>query len=232
MNTHVLHQTHPPPQGPPVPPTDRRPTPPPPRWMPAALVAGTAALLGVGLTLLWGVAATEEANAGLATSNTVLEQQRNATADQATTLADQVASACAAGGDARSALDRVGACRQAQQVQAAPIAGPPGPVGPPGPAVIGPKGSQGPPGEPGTPGSAGDGGNTGTPGSDGDNGSAGPPGPTGERGPVGDAGPPGPRGPAAADFTFTTADGTTQRCTRTPGSAADAPTYTCTPEGP
>lgn len=224
-------------------PEKRRRDPSVPPWLPIALIAGTGLLFVVALLLGQGAADTEDQNATLTTGNAVLEQQRNATADQATTLADQVATACAAGGDARAELDRVGACQQAEQVQAAPIVGPQGPAGPAGPAVVGPRGPQGIPGPPGPPGAPG---GVGAPGSDGANGSTGPVGPggsdgddgsdgvagsAGPPGPVGPQGAAGPRGAPAADFVFTDSAGVTQRCTRTPGSPDDAPRYSCDPEG-
>lgn len=187
-----------------------------PAWLPW-VVAVLAVVLAVGgLILGRGQADTATQNAALTGDNTLLEQQRNATADQATTLADQVTAACAAGGETADRLRQVGACQQAAQVQASPIVGPMGPPGPPGESVVGPRGPQGLPGEPGA---------VGIPGV------AGPAGDPGPTGPTGPPGPAGPRGAPVSAFRFTDGSGAVQTCTRTPGSPDDNPTYDCTPEG-
>lgn len=65
------------------------------------------------------------------TQTAVAEGQRDATAAQASTLADQVTAACASGGDAAVKLRAIGACQQAVQVQSAPaVAEAMGPRGP------------------------------------------------------------------------------------------------------
>jgi hypothetical protein len=211
-----------------------------PRWLPWVIAALAVTLAAAGLILGRGQATTQTENAGLVDSNQVLEQQRNATADQATTLADQVAAACAAGGTAAEQLLQVGACQQAQQVQASPIVGPAGPPGPAGESIVGPRGPQGVPGPVGPAGVPGDVGAPGADGMDGTNGvdgvngadgANGTDGAPGAAGPMGDPGPPGPRGAPASEFSFTDADGVTQVCTRTPDSPDDAPTYSCAPEG-
>lgn len=211
-----------------------------PRWLPWVIAALAVTLAAAGLVLGRGQATTQTENADLVGSNQVLEQQRNATADQASTLADQVASACAAGGTTAEQLQQVGACQQARQVQASPIAGPAGPRGPAGESIVGPRGPQGMPGpvgpagvpgDVGAPGAAGADGMNGTNGAAGTNGSNGTDGAPGTAGPMGEPGPPGPRGAPASGFSFTDAAGVTQVCTRTPDSPDDAPTYSCAPEG-
>lgn len=58
------------------------------------------------------------------------ENQRDAAASQATSLAAQVTEACNQGGDVAAKLRGIGACEHAQQVIETPVPGPPGPVGP------------------------------------------------------------------------------------------------------
>lgn len=143
----------------------------------------------------------------------------NDSAQQATSLAQQVAQACARGGDVAAQLGP--ACQQAAQVQSA-IPGPQGLSGPPGPP--GPKGDKGdpgasvtgPPGPPGPAGSAvtGPAGADGKPGTDGQDGKDGPPGPavTGPQGPQGERGEPGPACPDGYEprpAVITAADGST-----------------------
>lgn len=196
-----------------------------PRWLPWLIAVLAVALAVVGLLLGRGQADTQTENAGLTADNGILEQQRNATAEQATTLADQVVAACAVGGDTAEELQQVGACQQAAQVQATPIVGPQGPPGPPGASIVGPRGPQGLQGDPGVPGAAGIPGVAGQPGMDGADGSDGATGP---------AGPPGEQGPAGApvtSFSFTDGEGVRQICARTPNSPDDSPTYDCAPEG-
>ncbi len=100
-----------------------------PWWVPWLLAGLTVLLLLSGGLLLWGAVDTETTNDALTGDNTVLEQQRNATADQATGLADPVAGLCARGDDTSSVLAEAGVCDRAAQVQNNPIAGPPGPAG-------------------------------------------------------------------------------------------------------
>lgn len=111
----------------------RADTDPPPQWLPWVLAAGMLVVAVLGFFLTRGAVNTEDANAALQGDKVVLEEQRDATAEQATTLADQVAAACSAGGVTAEELLRVGACQQAQQVRAEPIPGIPGPRGEPGP---------------------------------------------------------------------------------------------------
>lgn len=96
-----------------------------PRWVPWVLAVVVLAALGVGY-LVTTTSTTAQ------TDKQVAVGQRDATAQQATTLADQVAAACAAGGATAADLQRVGACQQAAQVQSTPV------------PVPGPKGDQGP----------------------------------------------------------------------------------------
>ncbi|HEU0087941.1 MAG TPA: hypothetical protein VFQ77_09850 [Pseudonocardiaceae bacterium] len=148
-------------------------------------------LTGV-LAVLAGVAVT------LAAGNT--EDQRDAAVAQSLSLAEQVRQACAAGGPGAAELAQAGACRNAAQVQAAPI---PGPAGAPGvsgeagregpPGAPGPSGRPGPPGPPGPPGAPGPPGIPGPPGQDGRDGRP------GVGGAVGPTGPPGPSGPPGTD---------------------------------
>ncbi len=93
-----------------------------PRWLPWAIAAAVVLALGMG----WLITAT----ASTAVDDKVTaEDQRDATAQQAGTLADQVAAACAAGGETAAELIRRGACAQAAQVQVDPTPQP-GPRGP------------------------------------------------------------------------------------------------------
>lgn len=115
--------------------------------------------------------------------------QRDATAAQAVTLADQVIADCNV-----DQLADTSTCLAARELRAEPIPGPPGPQGDPGqpgaPGIAGPPGV-GIPGQPGPPGEMG------VPGQDGmvgAAGAAGAAGPAGERGPAGAAGPAGPQG--------------------------------------
>lgn len=103
---------------------------PPPRWLIWAIVAVVLATSALGFVLTQGASNTESANAALQGDNRVLASQRDATAQQAATLADQVAAACAEGGETTEDLQRVGACQQAQQVKAEPVPGEKGERGP------------------------------------------------------------------------------------------------------
>jgi hypothetical protein len=101
----------------------------PSRWLPWAIAGAMVLALAMGwfLTSTASTAVDDKATA---------ETQRDATVQQAGTLADQVAQACAAGGATAEELNRVGACQQAQQVKVDP-APEPGPRGPgPTPAEI------------------------------------------------------------------------------------------------
>lgn len=203
------------PAQPPSDPVPRRGERTAPRWWPwLVAVLGVVAVIGVGYV-------TRDAST-TADDNVVLEQQRNATADQGTDLADRVAEACSTGGETAVKLVQVGACAKAAQVQQTPIVGPAGPPGPPGDSVVGPRGAQGipgpagpvgpageqgPAGAQGEPGVAGTNGTNGAPGTDGQDGAPGAPGPTGPPGPVGPAGPPCPAGQTQGPVTY--ADGQT-----------------------
>lgn len=94
----------------------------PPKWVPWAIIVAVVAALAVGW-LLTGTASTAVGD------KTAAETQRDATRQQAGTLADQVTQACAAGGSTAEELNRVGACQQARQVKIdpTPIPGPRGP---------------------------------------------------------------------------------------------------------
>lgn len=216
-----------------MPPGKRRLDPAIPRWLPGLIAVLTIALVVGAFVIGRGQVDAETQNDSLTVDNRVLEEQRNATAEQATTLADQVAAACASGGETAAELLEVGACAQAQQVQATPIAGPAGPPGPPGESIVGPRGPAGVPGPPGAPGETVVG-PTGPPGVDGADGTDGADGADGETvvGPPGPVGPAGPRGAPAETFSFTDTEGQNQTCTRTAGSPDDAPTYACAPEEP
>lgn len=103
---------------------------PAPRWTLWVILGGVVAAAAAGWGLTQSALDTEDANAALQGDKVVLEEQRDATAQQASTLADQVTQACAAGGDTAEDLLRVGACQQAQQVRAEPIPGERGERGP------------------------------------------------------------------------------------------------------
>lgn len=87
---------------------------PPARWMPWAIAAVVALALGTGW-LLTATATTAQDD------KTTAENKLGATVQQAGTLADQVAQACAAGGPTAEELTRRGACQQAAQVQVSPV---------------------------------------------------------------------------------------------------------------
>lgn len=168
-----------------------------PRWVPVVIVVSTVAAVMLGLGLGRTTADTQAANSGLTVDNGILEQQRNATADQATELADPVAALCAGGDDTAAALAAAGACDRAAQVQSSPIAGPagpPGPAGAPGASVAGPRGVPGPSGPSGAPGEPGKVGPVGPAGLDGAAGQDGTDGVDGADGVDGPAGPPGTPG--------------------------------------
>lgn len=108
----------------------RRLEPPPTgRWVPWAIVAAVIA----ALALAWFLTATASTAQD---DKTTAEDKLGAKVQQAGTLADQVAQACAAGGSTAEELNRVGACQQARQVKIDPTPQP-GPRGPgPTPAEI------------------------------------------------------------------------------------------------
>lgn len=187
-----------------------------PAWAPWLLAGLTVALLLVGGLLLWGAVDTESTNDALTGDNSILEEQRNATADQATDLANPIAGLCARGDDTALVLQASGACDRAAQVQSNPIAGPAGPVGlpgEPGATVVGPQGAQGDTGPPGTPGANGAPGAAGPSGVDGVNGQDGADGIDGADGANGTDGANGAPGPTCPDgttlLTVTYADGRT-----------------------
>lgn len=212
-----------------------------PRSRMLLLVAAAAAVL----FLAGSVLAAQLGRDAAQTQTGVVEQQRDATAAQAASLAEQIKAACAAG-------ELAGAvCQQAEQVAAEPVVGPvgpqgipgasgvPGPVGPAGP--MGPQGPAGPQGPVGPTGAPGPGGADGTDGNDGQDGTDGAPGEPGQPGEPGAPGQEGPRGSDGQDgspatsYTMTFPGGSTQTCTRT-GGPDTAPTYTCSavvpaPEG-
>lgn len=84
--------------------------------------------------VLWTIVALVVLTAGVVvvsgTTWSTTEGQRDVAAQQGTTLADQVAAACASGGDTAKELIARGACQQAAQIKADPV---PGPIGPQGP---------------------------------------------------------------------------------------------------
>lgn len=169
---------------------------------------------------------TSQFEANQATEEKVAVQQ------QAKSLAEQVAEACAKGGQAAAELGA--ACQQAAEVQQAAAAAP----GPPG--ELGPRGPKGDKGDPGADGQSppcladpphcqGADGQDGVPGSAG---VPGPAGPQGEPGPAGVDGQDGAPGHPPAGWTWVDGDGRQQSCTRDPGSPGSAPTYTCTADPP
>ena len=94
----------------------------PARWLPWAIAVVVVLALATGW-LITSQASTAQDD------KVIAEDQRDATAQQAGTLADQVAQACGAGGVTSEELNRVGACQQAEQVKIdpTPIPGPRGP---------------------------------------------------------------------------------------------------------
>jgi len=167
--------------------------------------------------------------------------ERDTAVDTTEDLATRVKAACQSGGDAAIELERTGACRQADQVPAAPgpvgDTGPAGPQGEPGPA--GPPGVRGDPGAAGAPGLVGDtgapgpaggpgpSGDTGTAGNPGEPGATGPAGPVGNAGPAGPPGDVGPAGEPPVSWTYTDLLGE-HTCSRTDPFDPAAPTYSCT----
>lgn len=182
-----------------------------PRWLILAAVA--AAILFLVGSFLVAQAGRDAAEV----ETGVVTDQRDATADRAVGLAQQIQVECAAG-----RLDGV-ICADAGRVAADPVAGPAGPPGQPGsPGVAGipgPAGLPGPEGDPGPPGADGD---TGPPGES----IQGPPGATGQDGTDGAPGPAGADGSPAAAYTETFPDGSTRTCIRDGGDDT-APRYSC-----
>jgi collagen triple helix repeat protein len=146
---------------------------------------------------------------------TQLATERDATAAQGLSLAEQVRQACGSGGQTTSQLGT--ACQSAERVVRDPI---PGPTGRPGPT-----GAVGPPGTSGLPGTVGPPGATGPPGAngaDGKNGKDGVDGANGKDGKDGKAGEP------PAGWVVTNTDGSSTTCVRGEGFDSAAPRYTCT----
>lgn len=86
----------------------------PARWVPWVIAVAVLLALGAGWLITSQSSTAQD-------DKVVAETQRDATAQQAGTLADQVAQACAAGGATADELTRRGACQQAVQVQATPV---------------------------------------------------------------------------------------------------------------
>lgn len=145
-------------------------------------------------------------------------RERDVTAAQGLTLAEQVKAVCSAGPSPGSGWGQ--ACRTADQVVATPIPGPPGPRGAPG--VPGNAGAPGVPGVSGVPGS------TGPIGPTGPTGPPGIPGVPGTDGKSGADGKPGRPGEPPAGWIATNADGSTTICARAPNFTPIAPHYVCT----
>lgn len=141
------------------------------------VVVGIALLLA-GLSLIWGLRSQQQKTDTAQIQTGVAVAERDATAVQAKSLAEQVKEACA-DADARAQLPDA-MCDKADQVSRDPI-----------PAVPGPKGQQGDTGVPGVPGVAGA---AGTPGASGDKGAQGATGLKGDKGDKGDTGDKGSTG--------------------------------------
>lgn len=146
------------------------------------LLVGAAMAIAVGVLVIAALFVWAAGRAGSADQAKTNAEAGQATAEQqARSLADEVAAACAKGGTAAKQLGT--ACSKATAVQRT-VPGPVGPRGEPGSS-----GAAGPKGDPGVPGPAG------VPGAQGPKGMNGPPGDTGAAGPVGAQGVPGPAGP-------------------------------------
>lgn len=145
------------------------PRPPKPRrvrpwWLSLwPLVVGVA-LVVASMAMVVALRASRNDVETVTVQKDIAEAQRDATADQAMTLAEQIAKACQDPAAAKQLPP--GSCDQAQQIRSDPVpisgpAGSPGLQGPAGPAGLpgeqGPKGDPGPPGPPGPAGSQGDG---------------------------------------------------------------------------
>lgn len=167
-----------------------------PRWLPLLFVALVLVMIAVGLWALALQRQTQADNATLGGSIVTVEDQLDATADQAVDLAVLIEGACQAGTIPREFL---AACQEAGTVRAVPIPAVPGAPGLSGrPGLDGSGGAPGQPGQPGTPGAPGTFGTPGQPGSSGAPGTPGPPGFNGSDGARGQAGTPGlPGAPGA-----------------------------------
>jgi hypothetical protein len=221
-----------------VPGLHRRDERPLPLWLIVAICALAVAAVVAGGFLTLRTGDVEDRAEQLP----VVEQQRDAAANQAQRAADPVLELCAQGDDVAQALRERGACDLAEQVRAEPVPGPTGPAGERG--MQGPAGPQGAPGPQGPPGSdstvpgpqgptgpAGPAGANGADGAAGQDGRRGPAGPTGPPGPQGDPGPqgePGGGSPPPAAYRMTL-EGVDYLCTREGGSDA-SPTYACSSE--
>lgn len=93
------------------------------RWVLVLVVLLGAAAVAAGVFVTRGAGQVEE-------QVETRTSERDAAAEQASSLAERVVAACAAGGQPAEQLNRVGACQQAAQVRAEPIPGIPGPPGP------------------------------------------------------------------------------------------------------
>src|ERR1044072_4534413 len=208
-------------------------------------VVAIAIAILLGVVYLVGRTIWSASDADTATTDKEQAQGQAAAAQgQARSLADQVAEACAKGGDTAKELGS--ACSRATSIQRTvpvPVPGPAGPQGGQGPAgtsgVPGPAGPQGNPGVPGpagVPGAEGPKGSNGEPGTTGAAGQNGQDGATGPAGPQGETGPPGAtgeRGPAGADgqpplsWPYAEVLGGEDTCSRTSPFDPSNPTYAC-----
>lgn len=118
-----------------VPPVERPEPRPIPRLLLWVIPVGVVLALGIGLWIAV-IASTAEDDRDAARGETA------ATVQQSTTLADQVAAACAAGGETAEELVRRGACQQAAQIQVEPVPGKPGDPGKQGEPGPGPTEAQ------------------------------------------------------------------------------------------
>jgi collagen triple helix repeat protein len=190
-------------KGPPAPrPTSHRAPPEPQTKKQAAqekvrkywpVVIGLALMLA-GLAMVLGLRSETQKKETAQAQTGVVVAERNATAVQAKSLADQVQEACA-DPEAREKLPKT-MCDKADEVSRAPIPAVPGPRGAPG--QEGEPGVPGVAGTPGAPGDAGPRGASGTPGERGDTGATGAAGAAGPKGDKGDAGQQGTAGPAGS----------------------------------
>ena len=189
------------------------------RWLVVVLAIGVALAVAVGILATRGAGQVED--------------QRDAAAEQAISLADRVEAACATGGESALELQRVGACQVAAEVRAEPIPvpGPQGPIGAQGPAgesVVGPVGPPGPGGPPCPGGPPGPGGSAGLAGQDGRDGQDGATGPAGPQGPAGEPGQDGTPGAPPVAYRMDL-EGVRYLCTRE-GGTDTSPTYNCVSE--
>jgi collagen triple helix repeat protein len=138
---------------------------------------------------------------------TAVVTEKNVMAQRSLSLAEQVRSACLAGGSSSEELQRQGACGAADRVVSSPGIGPRGAAGiPGGPGPAGPEGKDGATGPSGPPGLDGKDGKNGKDGKDGRNGKDGQP----------------PSGWVVSNF-----DGSTITCARVKDFNASIPRYTC-----